>query len=78
MKKESGNIALIVLIIVLAIFVFGWLVKSGYYSAPQQTSQDNSIQNKDGLDTASKDLDDTNVNDVDVELNKLSVDTSAF
>ncbi|HET7098996.1 MAG TPA: hypothetical protein VFI61_02070 [Patescibacteria group bacterium] len=76
MKKQNGNVALIVLIIILVAFAFWWLMKAGYLPyAPKQTTQP-TVQNTQDLDTASKDLDGTDVNEVDVQLGQLNTEAS--
>ncbi|HKB88741.1 MAG TPA: hypothetical protein VKC53_03775 [Patescibacteria group bacterium] len=78
MKNQKGNVAVIILIVVVLLGLW-WLIKSGYSlpQAPKQTAMQ-SIDNSRDLDTASKSLDGTNLNDVDTGLSGLNSDTSGF
>ncbi len=78
MKKQQGNVGLVlIIIVVLAFLSFWWLMKNGY-KFPQQTANVPGIQNTSDLDTASKDLDGTNLNDMDSGISQLNSDSSSF
>jgi hypothetical protein len=78
MKNQKGNTLLVLVVIVaLVVFAFWWLMKSGY-KFPGQTAMAPGIQNTSDLDSASKDLDGTNVNEMDPDMNQLSSDSSSF
>lgn len=81
MKKQSGNV-LVALILVAAVVVLAlWFFMKSGYKLPSQTAQNNAapaIQNKSGLDSASKQLDGTDLNQMDSGLNQLSSDSASF
>ena len=72
MKK---NTALIILLIVAVVLAFWWFVKSGY-KFPQQTAEAPAMENTNDLDTAAKELDGENVNQIDSELDQLNTESS--
>lgn len=79
-KHNKGNVVIILLvIIVLVVLAFWWLMKSGY-KVPGQTAQvpSNQIQDASGLDAAAKELDGTNVNQMDSGINQVAQDSSSF
>lgn len=78
MKKQQGNtlIWLVVVIIIVGLAVW-YFTKSGY-KLPNQTSEAPKIMNVADLDSASKDLDNTNLNDMDSGINEVSQDSSSF
>lgn len=80
MKKETGNTLIaLVLIIIVVVLAFWFFMKSGY-KLPSQTAQNTTpaIQDKSGLDSASKQLDGTDLNQMDSGLNQLSSDSASF
>ncbi len=77
MKQQEGRgILALILIIVVVVAAFWWLNKSTL-KAPAETVE-NLIQNKTDLDTASKDLDNTDLTQMDSGLNQLGTDSSSF
>ncbi len=77
MKKEQGKGLVLLIIIVLVVLAFWWLVKSGY-KLPGQTARGPAIKSTADLNAASKDLDNTNLNEMDAGINQLSADSSSF
>ncbi len=80
MKKQNGNTLIaLILIVIVVLLAFWYFMKSGY-KLPQQTAQNNvpAVQNKSGLDAAAKDLDGTNLNQMNADLNQLSSDSASF
>lgn len=77
MKPNEGKgLILILLIVLLVVLGFWWLMKAGYkVPYPKQTA---GIQNTSDLDAAAKDLDNTDMNQIDTGLNQLNSDASAF
>lgn len=70
----------LIIIIVLVVLAFWWLMKSGY-KLPTQTAQNNStpaIQSTSDLDAAGKELDGTNLNQMDAGINQTSSDSTSF
>lgn len=81
MKKQTGNTLIILVIIVLVALLGFWFFMKGSYKGLQQTPQKTeapAVENKSDLDSASKDLDGTNLNQMDLELNLISSDSSSF
>jgi hypothetical protein len=81
MKNQKGNTMLIVLIFVALVLVGGYFfLNRGAPSNNQPSSQQqsNAIQNDSGLMSASNDLDSTNVDGIDTELNQNDTDASSF
>lgn len=77
MKTQEGKgLILILLIVLLVVLGLWWLMRQGYI--PKQTALVPGIQNTSDLDTAAKDLDNTDMNQIDTGLNQLNSDTSAF
>lgn len=75
MKKQQGNIVLILLAIAVFVFLGIWYFMKYGYNLPQQTA---GIQNTRDLDMASKDLDSTNLNEMDSGTSQISADSSSF
>lgn len=73
-NQKGFSLALILIIIVSVLGALFLLVKKGII--PQQTANVPTIQNTSGLDSASKDLDNTNLNQIDPGLTQLNSDTS--
>ncbi len=73
--QKTGNSSIVVLsIAVAAIIVFAlWLNSKNQISAPTS-----SIQSTTGLDAAAKDLDNTDLNQIDTTQNQINSDTSNF
>ncbi len=74
---------LIVLVIAVIVLVGGYLfykgtMPSGNQPSQQAQQQSNAIQNDSGLMSASSDLDSTNVDSMDNELNQNTTDASSF
>ena len=84
MKNQKGNTMLIVLVITAIVLVGGYLFyKGGAMSLNNQPSsqvqqQSNAIQNDSGLMSASGDLDNTNVDSMDSQLNQNTTEASSF
>ena len=80
MKKQKGNTLLIVLILAAAVLIGGYVLyqRGAMPSANQPEQQSNAIQNDSGLQSASNDLDSTNVDSMDTELNQTTQDASNF
>lgn len=76
MRREQGNIGLIILIVVAIAFAVWWFAKSGY-KFPQQTAE-TPIQNSADLDTAAAELDGANLNEMDSDLEQINTDSSSF
>ncbi len=77
MKTQEGKgLILILLIVLLVVFGLWWLMKQGYI--PKQTAGVPGIQTASDLDAAAKDLDNTNMNQIDTGLNQLSSEASTF
>jgi len=74
--KQKGNIALTILIIAIIAFALWWFSKNGY-KLPQQTAE-TPIENTADLDEMAKELDTTDLNEMDSDLNQLSSDSSSF
>lgn len=84
MKRNQKGLSpilavIIVAVVVIAVAVFLSTQKGGLPTGTQQTSQNiPAIQNAGGLNTVSSELDNTDLNIVDKELNQLDSDTSTF
>lgn len=81
MKNQKGNIILKVLIIAAIVLVGGYLFyQRGTIPSNNQPSQQqsNAIQNDSGLMSASSDLDNTNVDSMDNQLNQNTTDAASF
>lgn len=69
------------IVVLLALLGF-WFYMKGGYKAPGSTPQDSvmapPVENKSDLDSASKDLDATDLNQMDTELEQISSDSSGF
>ncbi len=77
-KNQQGKgLLLILIIVVLVILGLWWLMKQGY--VPQAPIGENpAVQGVSDLDAASKDLDNTNLNQMDAGLNQLNSDAASF
>ena len=74
MKNQKGNVGLVlIIVIVLAVLGFWYLMKYG----PRQTAQGPVMTTSD-LDAASKDMDTTDLNQMDNGISQLRADTSSF
>ena len=82
MNKQKGNSLLIVIVVVaLAVVAVVWFLKNNYKGLAERTPQETSapaITNKAELNTASSDLDGTDVNSMDKELDQLNTDSLSF
>ena len=84
MKNQKGNTMLIVLVIAVIVLIGGYLFyKGGTMSSNNQPSQQvqqqsNVIQNDSELMSASGDLDNTNVDSMDSQLNQNTTEASSF
>jgi len=81
MKNQKGNTMLIILVIAAIVLVGGYLFyKGGIMPSGNQPSQQqsNAIQNDNELMSASSDLDNTNVDSMDNQLNQNTTDASSF
>jgi predicted negative regulator of RcsB-dependent stress response len=84
MKNQKGNTMLIVLVIAAIVLVGGYLfykggtMPSGNQPSSQVQQQSNAIQNDSELMSASSDLDSTNVDSMDNQLNQNTTDASSF
>lgn len=80
MKKQNGNI-LLVLVLLLAIVAAGfwWFMKGDYKSKLNKVEPTPSpITTTSGLDSANKELDSTDLNKIDAELNVLGTESASF
>ncbi len=87
MKKQRRNqkglslilAVIIVVVVVIVVAVFLSTQKGGLPTGTQQTSQNiPAIQDAGGLNSAASELDNTDLNAVDKELNQLDSDASTF
>ena len=84
MKNQKGNTILTVLIIAAIVLVGGYLfyqrgtMPSNNQPSQQLQQQSNAIQNDSELMSASGDLDSTNVDSMDNQLNQNTTDASSF
>lgn len=76
--KKGNTIFVLLLVLGLLLFAFLWFEKGG--NLQKATTQENTpeISSASGLNSASKDLDGTDLNQMDSELKQLESDTSAF
>lgn len=74
MKKQQGNTLLIIVIVVILVAIFVLVFNKNQRPGDQTTS----IQDTVGLDSASKDLDNTDLNQIDTAQNQINSDTSNF
>lgn len=71
--------AIIVAVVVIVVAVFLSIQKGGLPTGTQQTSQNiPAIQDTGGLNTVTSELDDTDLNAVDKELDQIGADASEF
>lgn len=76
-KKNQKGFAPLLVIVVLAIVAAAVLYLNQNKIGTQQTAQNTPvIQNSDDLTSVSSDLDNTNTNELDTELNQISADAS--
>jgi|GEM_PF-5426953 len=75
-QKGNSFLVLIIIVVLIALAVW-WAVKSGY-KLPTQTAEVNTIQDRSGLDAAGKQLDGTNLNQMDPGINQASADSTSF
>lgn len=82
MKKETGNTLLILVVVVLAALLGFWFYMNDGFktlkSTPQESTMAPPVENKSDLDSASKDMDETDLNQLNVELELISSDSSSF
>lgn len=84
MKKNQKGLSLILAVIAVAIVVIVAMVffltqKGSLSTGIQPTSQNvPAIQDTDGLNNTASELDNTNLDEMDAELNRLDSDTSTF
>jgi hypothetical protein len=84
MKNQKRNTMLIVLVIAAVVLVGGYLfyrggtMPSGNQPSSQVQQQSNAIQNDSGLLSASDDLDSTNVDSIDSQLNQNTAEASSL
>ena len=77
MKKQQGNMLIwVIILIVIIVFALWYVMKYGY-KLPQQTAQGPVMTTSD-LDAASRDLDRTNLNQMDSGISQVSADSSSF
>ena len=78
-KRMSLVLAGIAAMAVVAVAVFFWVQKRGLPTGTQQTTQNvQVIQDAGGLNSVASELDETDLNAVDQELNQLDSEASAF
>lgn len=82
MKKQTGNVLVaLILVVIVVLLAFWYFMKSGY-TLPSQTAQNTVttpvVQNKSDLDSASKQLDGTDLNQMDSGINQLGSDSASF
>lgn len=81
LKYQKGNAGIIILaVVVLVILAVWWLIQSGYKFPGQvvPTPTPTGIQNVSELDSASAQLDATNLNQMDPGINQISADSNSF
>ena len=80
-QKGSSNIFLILAVIVVLAVAGAYLLNSRTAPIPTATNNmptNQAIQSPSGLDTASAELDTTNIDSLDTGMNQISSDTSSF
>lgn len=78
-KGFSPILAIIIVVVIVVVAVFLSAQKGGLPTGTQQTSQNIPvIQDAGGLNSVASELDNTDLNAVDKELNQLNSDTSTF
>ncbi len=73
-NQKGFSLAQILILVILILGLLFLLMKKGII--PQPTTYVPTIQNTTGLDSASKELDNTNLNQVDSGITQLNSDTS--
>ncbi len=79
-QKGFAPILIIAIIAVVAVAGYFFLSQKGKYATttPSSNGSYSAIQNSSDLDTAANDLDNTDINQADTELNQLNSDASSF
>ena len=79
MKNERGNTVLVLIMIILLIVLAFWYFMKNGYKVPNPIGKGTpTVQNASDLDTASAQLDNTDLNQMDPEMTQLSSDSSSF
>lgn len=76
---KKGNTMLILLLVLgLLLFAFLWFEKGGNFQKTTMQEGGPEITNASDLNSAGRELDNTDLNQMDAELNQLDSDTSTF
>lgn len=79
MMFKKGNTMLVLLLILgLLLFAFLWFEKGGNFQKTAAQEEGPAITNVSELNSAGKELDSTNLNQMDSELKQLDSDASTF
>lgn len=73
---SQGNTLIWLVVIVIVVGLAFWYFMQNGYKFPQQTAQ--GIMTTADLDTATRDLDGTNLNQMDTGISQISADSSSF